>query len=534
VEWFDNWALSLAVFLPLVGAVVIAVLPGARRNAAQPANTAAAEAAEVTARRGQNPLLTAALVFTGLPLLVGIGMLARFDYSAGRTMQFEVKRSWIASIGAGYHVGVDGIALPLLVLSLLLSFLCVVYSTRILPEPRNPRAFLVLLLALETGMNGTFAALDLILFFVFWELVLIPMYFIIAVWGGPRRDYASVKFILYTLIGSVIMLLGFLALWFRSGPDAASRTFDMLALQGMGAARFGGTFGIIVFLAVGIGFAVKVPMWPLHTWLPDAHTEAPTVGSVLLAGVLLKMGTYAFVRIGLPILPEAARWWAPTIGVLGAIAIIYGSLCCLAQRDVKRLIAYSSVGHMGFVMLGISTLTPIGINAAVFGMVAHGVITGMLFFLAGSIHERYHTRDIVELGGGMAKSMPRLAGIFTLACIASLGLPGLAGFWGEILALLAAWNPAAGLDLGLFRTLAVVGLIGTLLTAGYFLWLLQRVTLGRPHERWSGRALGDVAAVEYSAWTPLILLIVALGFLPRMILGVTNPAVVGWFADLFK
>jgi len=531
VEWFDNWALSLAVFLPLVGAVVIAVLPGARRNAAQAANGSAAEAAP---RRGQSPLLTAALVFTGLPLLVGIGMLARFDYSAGRTMQFEVKRSWIASIGAGYHVGVDGIALPLLVLSLLLSFLCVVYSTRILPEPRNPRAFLVLLLALETGMNGTFAALDLILFFVFWELVLIPMYFIIAVWGGPRRDYASVKFILYTLIGSVIMLLGFLALWFKSGPDAASRTFDMLALQGMGAARFAGTFGVIVFLAIGIGFAVKVPMWPLHTWLPDAHTEAPTVGSVLLAGILLKMGTYAFVRIGLPILPDAARWWAPTIGVLGAIAIIYGSLCCLAQRDVKRLIAYSSVGHMGFVMLGISTLTPIGINAAVFGMVAHGVITGMLFFLAGSIHERYHTRDIVELGGGMAKSMPRLAGIFTLACIASLGLPGLAGFWGEILALLAAWNPAAGLDLGLFRTLAVVGLIGTLLTAGYFLWLLQRVTLGRPHERWSGRALGDVAAVEYSAWTPLILLIVALGFLPRMILGVTNPAVVGWFADLFK
>src|SRR6266704_3559344 len=497
VEWFDTWALSLAVFLPLVGAVVIAVLPGARR--------------------GDGPLKAAALLFTGLPLLVGIGMLARFDYGAGKTMQFEVKRSWIASIGAGYHIGVDGIALPLLVLSLLLSFLCVVYSTRILPEPGNPRAFLALLLALETGMNGTFAALDLILFFVFWELVLIPMYFTIAVWGGPRRDYASVKFILYTLIGSVIMLLGFLALWFKSGPDAA-----------------GGTFGTIVFLAIGIGFAVKVPIWPLHTWLPDAHTEAPTVGSVLLAGILLKMGSYAFIRIGLPILPEAAHWWAPTIGVLGAIAIIYGSLCCLAQRDVKRLIAYSSVGHMGFVMLGIATLTPVGINAAVFGMVAHGVITGMLFFVAGSIHERYHTRDIVELGGGMAKSMPRLAGIFTLSCIASLGLPGLAGFWGEILALLAAWNPAAGLEVGLFRTLAVVGLIGTLLTAGYFLWLLQRVTLGRPHDRWSGRVLGDVAAVEYSAWTPLILLIVALGFLPRMILGVTNPAVVGWFANLFK
>jgi NADH-quinone oxidoreductase subunit M len=509
VEWFDSSALSLAVFLPLVGAIVIVLLPAGASRAT-------------------------ALVFTLAPLLVGIGMLAAFDYSAGKTMQFEVNRSWIASVGAGYHLGVDGIALPLLVLSLLLTFLCVVYSTRIMPEPQNPRAFLALLLVLETGMNGTFSALDLILFFVFWELVLLPMYFLIAVWGGPRRSYASFKFILYTLIGSVIMLLGFLALWYRSGPDAASRTFDMLALQDVSAARLGGTFGTIVFAAMGIGFAVKVPMWPLHTWLPDAHTEAPTVGSVLLAGILLKMGTYAFVRIGISILPEAARTWAPTIGILGAIAIIYGSLCCLAQRDVKRLIAFSSVGHMGFVMLGIATLTPTGINAAVFGMVAHGVITGMLFFLAGSIHERYHTRDITELGGGMAKALPRLAGIFTLACIASLGLPGLAGFWGEILALLAAWNPAPGLDVGLFRTLAVVGLIGTLLTAGYFLWLLQRVNLGRPPDRWSGRPLGDVAAVEYGAWTPLILLIVALGFLPRMVLGVTNPAVVGWFADLFR
>ena len=512
MEWFDKAALTLAVFLPLAGAVVVALLP-----------------------RGRDGLLRGtALAVTLLALLVGAGMLARFDDAAGRTMQFQVQRSWIPSVGATYHLGVDGIGLPLLLLSLLLSFLCVVYSWRILPEPRNPKAFLALLLLLETGMNGTFAALDLILFFVFWELVLIPMYFLIAVWGGPRRDYASIKFILYTLIGSVVMLLGFLALWLRSSPDAAGRTFDMLALQELGVARFGGTFGTIVFGAVALGFAVKVPVWPLHTWLPDAHTEAPTVGSVLLAGILLKMGTYGFVRIALPILPEAARTWAPVLGVLGATAIVYGSLCCLAQRDVKRLIAYSSVGHMGFVMLGIATLTPAGINAAVFGMVAHGVITGMLFFLAGSMHERYHTRDIVELGGGMATLMPRLAGVFTLTCIASLGLPGLAGFWGEILALLAAWNPAPGLDVGLFRTLAVAGLIGTLLTAGYFLWLLQRVNLGRPPDRWSGRALGDVAAVEYSAWTPLILLIVALGFLPRMILGVTNPAVVGWFADLFR
>jgi NADH-quinone oxidoreductase subunit M len=518
VNWFDSSALSLAVFLPLVGALVLLAIPNGRRDGGS--------------RDGV--VKGVALLFTLLPLLVGVGMLARFDYGAGRAMQFEVKRSWIAAVGANYHLGVDGIALPLLVLSLLLSFLCVVYSFGHLPEPGRPRAFLGLLLVLETGMNGTFAALDLILFFVFWELVLIPMYFLIALWGGPRRDYAAVKFILYTLIGSVIMLLGFLALWFRSSPDAASRTFDILALQGVGATRFAGTFGTVVFAAIGLGFAVKVPVWPLHTWLPDAHTEAPTVGSVLLAGVLLKMGTYAFVRIGLPILPDAARTWAPVLGILGAVAIIYGALCCLAQRDMKRLIAFSSVGHMGFVMLGIATLTPVGINAAVFGMVAHGVITGMLFFLAGSVHERYHTRDIAELGGGMATTLPRLAGILTLACIASLGLPGLAGFWGEIFALVAAWNPAAGLSLPLYHTLAVVGLVGTLLTVGYFLWLLQRVNLGRVPDRWSGRQLGDVAAVEYAAWTPLILLIVALGFLPRLVLGVTNPAVTGWFANLFK
>ena len=512
MEWFDSSALTLAVFLPLAGAVVVALLPRARDGLI----------------RG------AALAATLLALLVGAGMVARFDYGAGAAMQFQVQRSWIPSVGATYHLGVDGIGLPLLVLSLLLSFLCVVYCWRILPEPRNPKAFLALLLLLETGMNGTFAALDLVLFFVFWELVLLPMYFLIAVWGGARRDYASIKFILYTLIGSVIMLLGFLALWLRSSPDAAGRTFDILALQQLGAAaRFGGTFGTVVFAAVALGFAIKVPLWPFHTWLPDAHTEAPTVGSVLLAGILLKMGTYGFVRIALPVLPDAAQTWAPVIGVLGAIAIIYGALCCLAQRDVKRLIAFSSVGHMGFVMLGIATLTPAGINAAVFGMVAHGVITGMLFFLAGSMHERYHTRDIRELGGGMAALMPRLAGVFTLACIASLGLPGLAGFWGEILALLAAWNPAPGLSVPLFRTLAAVGLVGTLLTAGYFLWLLQRVNLGRAPDRWEGRPLGDIAPVEVAAWSPLVVLIVALGFAPGLVLWMTNPSVTGWFTDLF-
>src|SRR5512132_4192094 len=503
MAWFDDSALTLAVFLPLLGAVAVAVLP-----------------------RGRDGLIKGtALGFTGLALLVGVGMLARFDYGAGAAMQFEVSRSWIPSIGAGYHVGVDGIALPLLVLSLLLSLLCVVYSWRILPEPRNPKAFLALLLLLETGMNGTFAALDLVLFFVFWETVLIPMYFMIAVWGGARREYASLKFILSTLIGAVVMLLGFLALWLRSSPEAAGRTFDSLALQELGAARFGGTFGTIVFAAVALGFAVKVPVWPFHTWLPDAHTEAPTVGSVLLAGILLKMGTYGFVRIALPVLPTAARIWAPAIGILAAIAIVYASLACLAQKDLKRLIAFSSVGHMGFVMLGIASLTTIGIQAAIFGMVAHGVITGMLFFCVGSIYDRYHTRQIAEIGGGMSQMMPKLAGVFAFVAIASLGLPGLAGFWGEVMALLSAFSPARALSTGTFRVFMVMGGIGTILTAGYFLWMLQRVNMGTLPEKWKAEAFGDVAAVEWVSWVPLLVGIVVLGLFPSLLTDVTQAPV---------
>jgi NADH-quinone oxidoreductase subunit M len=280
---------------------------------------------------------------------------------------------------------------------------------------------------------------------------------------------------------------------------------------------------------VFLGFAIKVPMWPFHTWLPDAHTEAPTVGSVLLAGILLKMGTYGFVRIALPILPYAAQKYAPWIGALAAIAIIYAALCCLAQRDLKRLIAFSSVGHMGFVMLGIATLTDIGINAAIFGMVAHGIITGMLFFLVGSIYDRYHTRMIAEIGGGLMQKLPYLGGVFAFVAIASLGLPGLAGFWGEVMALLSAFNPSAVLadQTWLFRAFMVAGGIGTLLTAGYFLWMLQRVNMGTLPDRWQEAVLPDVLAVEWVSWVPLLVATVVLGLFPRVILGVTDGAVSG-------
>jgi NADH-quinone oxidoreductase subunit M len=355
---------------------------------------------------------------------------------------------------------------------------------------------------------------------VFWELVLVPMYFLIAVWGVANRQYAAIKFFLFTLFGSIFMLLGFLALYFQAG------SFDMVELRALGAEGIGSElFQSLVFLGLFLGFAIKVPMWPFHTWLPDAHTEAPTVGSVLLAAILLKMGTYGFIRISLPILPDAAVDYAPIIGVLAVISIIYGSLCCLAQTDLKRLIAFSSVGHMGFVMLGIASLTDAGINGAIFGMVAHGLITGMLFFLAGSIHERYHTREIADLGG-ILQQIPRFGSVFSYAAIASLGLPGLAGFWGEFLALQGSYNPGAGLDETLFRILMVGGGIGTVLTAGYLLWTIQRVNLGRVPPRFAdGHGIHDVQRIEWLAWAPLLVLIVAAGLYPKMMLGVTNGAV---------
>jgi NADH-quinone oxidoreductase subunit M len=497
MEWFDDWGVSLATFLPVVGAIVLLFLPGAR----------------------QRVVLASGTGFAGLALIVGAIVALRFDYgAAGDVIQFETNTQWIPQIDAYYHVGLDGVSLPLFLLSLLVSFLCLVYTWWHVPEPGKIKAFVALVLLLETGMTGTFVALDLVLFFIFFEVVLVPMYFMIGIWGGPRREYAAVKFFLFTLFGSIFMLLGFLALWINTG------TFDMIELRetGVDASEL---FQNIVFLGLFLGFAIKVPMWPFHTWLPDAHTEAPTVGSVLLAAILLKMGTYGFVRIAFPILPDAAVTYAPIIGILAVIAIIYGSLCCFAQTDLKRLIAFSSVGHMGFVMLGLATLTDAGINGAIFGMVAHGLITGMLFFVAGSIHERYHTREISALGG-VLQQIPRFGSVFTYAAIASLGLPGLAGFWGEMLALLGSYQPGAGLSEELFRVLMVGGGIGTVLTAGYLLWTIQRVNLGRVPERFAdGHGIFDVRPLEWYAWAPLLILILVAGLYPKLILAVTDGAV---------
>ncbi len=517
-EFLTDWGLTLLVFAPLIGAAIMAAIP----------------------RESEGSHKMVALATTLVTAAIGIWLFVDFDYDRAGDLQFVQDRSWIDLIDSRYIVGLDGLSLPLIALTLFIVPLVIIYSWNHIPEPGNPKAFLMLILILHTGMLGSFVAQDLILFFVFFEVVLLPMYFMIGVWGGPERQYASIKFFLYTLFGSALMIISFLALYFLSDtglvPAALAETttlgehtFDMRALPAAVSGIASGT-ALWIFGGMFMGFGIKVPMFPFHTWLPDAHTQAPTQGSVILAAVLLKLGTYGFVRIAIPILPGAAMSWAPWIGGLAVIGIIYGALGCLAQTDMKRLIAFSSVAHMGYVMLGIATLTELGINAAVFGMVAHGLITGMLFFVAGSIKERYHTLEIRRLGG-LLKQAPKMGWILGMCTMASLGLPGLAGFWGEFPAIMSAYNPAEGLNVELFRFYMVVAALGTVLAAGYLLWLYQRTTFGTPSEEFEDDPnIHDLGGPEMVAWVPILIAIVLFGVLPGLILDVTDPAISGLLA----
>ncbi|HEX2774772.1 MAG TPA: NADH-quinone oxidoreductase subunit M [Micromonosporaceae bacterium] len=418
---------------------------------------------------------------------------------------------WVPGLDLRFHLGVDGISYPLVVLTALLTLLCCGYTVWKVPEGGSGRALIALLLVIEVGILGTFLALDLVLFFVFFEVVLLPMYAVIAGWGGDDRRHAARKFVLYTLFGSVLLLVGVFTV------VASAGTADIAQLTG--GADLPRTTQLVAFILLALAFAVKSPLWPLHSWLPDAHTQAPTVGSVILAGVLLKMGTYGLIRVAVGVAPEGAQWAAPVLGALAVAAIIVGSLVCLAQDELKRLIAYSSVGHMGFVLLGIATLTATGIQAALIGNIAHGLITGLLFFLAGAIKDRAHTGRLAELGG-MREASPRLAGLLGFAAIASLGLPGLAGFWGEAFAVIAAVEVGGPL----WTTLGAVAAIGAALTAAYFLRLLRRVTHG-PASPAVATVRPGLATAEVTAWAPLVVLALVVGLLPAVVLGLSDPSV---------
>jgi NADH-quinone oxidoreductase subunit M len=423
---------------------------------------------------------------------------------------------WIGKLKINYFMGVDGLSLPLVWLTALLGVLCVVYSWTI---DKGTKAYYVLFLLLETGLIGVFCALDFFLFYVFWEVVLLPMYFLIGVWGGPNRIYAAIKFFIYTLVGSVLMLLVMLVMFFQTEPN----TFNVLALMQL-CPDFSLNLQLVLFIGLFIGFAIKVPVFPFHTWLPDAHVEAPTAISVVLAGVLLKMGGYGFFRFSYPMLPDAAvnkgiLWF---IGILGVVNIIYGAFCALAQKDFKKLVAYSSISHMGYVLLGMAALSYSGVTGAVLQMFTHGLSSAMLFFIVGVIYDRAHHRNLDDFGG-MSIQMPWYTGLATVGFFASLGLPALCGFISEVMTFIGAWDPQMSLINNAVpgtgipgRWMIYVSLLGIVLTAAYILWTIQRVYYGPVQEKHKG--FKDVSFREVVALAPLALLCILVGVLPQQVI----------------
>jgi NADH-quinone oxidoreductase subunit M len=483
----ESSLLPWMTFTPLIGMVVILCLP----------------------RTAHGLIKWTAVVATVPPLLMAVYLFRHFSRSTA-DLQFVIKRPWIPTFNIEFFMGVDGVSITMILLTALLCFICIFASWGI---DKGVKGYFALFLLLDTGMMGVFCALDFFLFYIFWEVMLLPMYFLIGIWGGPRREYAAIKFFLYTLFGSVLMLIAMLALYFYSEPH----TFDMTKLWAQQYSTdpvlWGMSFQHLVWLALFIGFAIKIPAFPFHTWLPDAHVEAPTAISVILAGVLLKMGTYGILRINYPMLPEATIYFAPTLlAALGAWNIVYGAFCAMAQTDLKKLVAYSSISHMGYVMLGMASFTSQGINGAVLQMFNHGTITAMLFLLVGVIYDRAHHRDINGFGG-LAAIMPIYTGITALAFMAALGLPGLSAFISEVLVLLGSWRP--------YPAYTVVGASAVVLTAGYMLWTMQRIYLGKPNEKYL--SLPEINNRElWVTLVPLAAIVILLGVAPSIVLNLQH------------
>jgi NADH-quinone oxidoreductase subunit M len=468
--------LSILIFLPVAGAILLAMMPAERVEWIKPA----------------------AFGIALLDFLISLGLPLGFNAAQDDRFQFVERVPWVPQLGMQYYLGVDGIGLVLILLTTFLSAIAILSSWSAVE--RRVKEFMIFLLLLETGMIGVFAALDLVLFYVFWEAMLIPMYFLIGVWGGPRRVYATIKFVLYTMVGSLLMLVAIIALYLRQG------TFDLTQIEAALLSQpIPQHVQLLMFAAFGLAFAIKVPMFPFHTWLPDAHVEAPTAGSVILAGVLLKMGTYGFLRFCLPLFPEASRIAAPYILALAVIGIIYGALVALPQRDIKKLVAYSSVSHLGFVMLGMFALTAQGMQGGILQMINHGLSTGALFLIVGMIYERRHTREIAAFGG-LWKVLPVFAAFFLITTLSSIGLPGLNGFVGEFLTLLGAFDP--------YPVLTALAATGVILGAIYMLWMFQRVMQG-PLDKPENQSLRDLTPRETWVLLPIVVMMFVIGVMPN-------------------
>jgi len=495
--------LTIVTFLPLAGALAVALLP---RSLARPVALAAALLAWVAS----------------LMLLVGF-----VPTPVAHRFQFVEVADWIPLFGIQYKLGVDGLSVVLVVLTTTLTWISILASFR--PIQERIKEYMVSFLILEVGMIGVFVALDTFLFYIFWEVVLVPMYLIIGIWGGANRIYATIKFVLYTLVGSLLMLVAILATAFAfqdANGGSWIGAFDFEALRAHAATTgFADGLQLFAFAAFFLAFAIKVPMFPFHTWLPDAHVEAPTAGSVILAGVLLKLGGYGFIRFALPLFPAAAQAYAPAIIGLSLIAIIYGAIVALVQPDLKKLVAYSSVSHMGFVTLGIFVFREQGMQGAILQMINHGLITGALFLLVGVIYERTHDRTIAKMGG-LSASVPVYAALLGFFVFASGGLPGLSGFVGEFLALVGAfdYSPAVG----------AIATFGMILAAGYLLWMFQRVVFGELSDflKGLGHHLTDVTPIELLTLTPLATLVVVLGLFPSLVLHLIEGSVAGALSDV--